>query len=115
VHELSLAKELVRRSAELAEGRRVDVVLVRCSAAVDSEELLGVFPMAAAGTAELEGAVLELEAVPARIQCPCGFSGELDADHVVGHIVICPDCGRAAELSRGLELMGLRFAGAPTT
>ena len=111
MHELSLAQELARRSAEMAEGRRVSVVQARCSAGVDREELASVFPVAVAGTAELEGAALQLEGVAARLECSCGFAGDLAADQVFGHIGLCPGCGCPGELSGGLELVGLLFAG----
>ena len=113
MHELSLAEELVVRCAERAGGRHVVGVRARASTGVDCEELSAAFPVAAVGVAGgvLEGATLEFEIVPARLGCPCGWAGELPADNVAGHIGICADCGRAGELSGGLELLGLRFAG----
>lgn len=117
MHELSLAEDLAACCAEKARGRRVMLVRARCGAGVDTEELAIGFWLAAAGlpgegaSEALESASLELEAVPPRIECPCGFSGELDADRVVGHIGVCPRCGRAGGLAGGLELVGLRFAG----
>jgi Zn finger protein HypA/HybF involved in hydrogenase expression len=113
LHELSLAEELVARCAERAGGRQVVEVRARASTGVDSVELLAAFPVAAAGAAGgvLEGASLDLEVVPARLTCPCGWTGELPTDNVAGHIGICPDCGRAGEASGGLDLLGLRFAG----
>ena len=113
MHELSLAEELVARCAERAGGRQVVEVRARASTGVDCEELSAAFPIAASGVAGgvLEGAALEFEIVPARLSCPCGWAGELPADNVAGHIGVCPDCGRAGELSGGLDLLGLRFAG----
>lgn len=134
MHELSLAEELVARCAELAGGRRVVQVRARASFGVDEQELSEAFLLAAAGGTgggggaggaaagaggalegaaggALAGAVLELQLVPARLECPCGWAGELPDDYVVGHIGVCPGCGRAAELPGGLEVVGLRFAG----
>ena len=113
MHELSLAEELVSRCVERAGGRRVVEVRARASTGVDCEELSAAFPIAAAGVAEgvLEGAALDLEVVPARLVCPCGWAGELPDDNVAGHIGICPECGQAGEVASGLELLGLRFAG----
>jgi Zn finger protein HypA/HybF involved in hydrogenase expression len=115
VHELSLAEDLVAKCAERAGGRRVLTVRVRCSAGVDAEELSVVFPVAAkqyAGS-ELEHAALELDVVPTHLGCSCGWAGELPEDNIAGHVGICPGCGHPTELSSGLELVGLRFAGDP--
>ena len=114
MHELSLAEELVARCTELAGGRQVLEVHARANFGLDKEEFSEAFPLAAAG-GPLKGAVLELELVPARLDCPCGWAGQLPYDFVAGHIGICPGCGRAAELSGGLEVVGLRYAGADGT
>lgn len=112
MHELSLAEDLVARCAELSAGRRVLLVRARCSAGTDPEELAAVFPVAARqqGGGELADAALDLEVVPARLQCPCGWAGELPEDNLAGHIGVCPGCGQPTELAGGLELLGLRFA-----
>jgi len=115
LHELSLAEGLVAKCAELSQGRRVTAVRARCSIGVDAEELAAVLPVAAKqyGGEELEDATFELQVVPAHLECPCGWSGELPVDHVAGHIGICPTCGRPTELPGGLELLGLLYAGEP--
>jgi Zn finger protein HypA/HybF involved in hydrogenase expression len=113
LHELSLAEGLVAKCAELCRGRRVLAVRARCSAGIDAEELAAVFPVAAKQYpgGELENATFDLEVVPAHLECSCGWAGELPGDNVAGHIGICPGCGRPTELSGGLELLGLGYAG----
>ena len=115
MHELSLAEDLVAKCAERSGGRRVLAVRVRCNAGVDAEELSAAFAVAAKQYAgrELEDATLELGVVPAHLKCSCGWGGELPEDSIAGHIGICPGCGHPTELSSGLELVGLRFAGDP--
>lgn len=117
MHELSLAEGLVARCAELSRGRRVSSVRARCGAGIDAEELAAVFPVAAEQYAsrDLENATLDLEVVPAYLECPCGWAGELPMDNVAGHIGVCPSCGQPTELPGGLELLGLRYAGEPGT
>jgi hypothetical protein len=44
------------------------------------------------------------------MQCPCGFEGELGAGEFAGHIGICPDCDRVAEIDAALELVAMSYA-----
>ena len=60
--------------------------------------------------ASLRRARLKLVTTPLFMQCPCGFEGELGAGEFAGHIGICPDCDRVAEIDGALELVAMSYA-----
>jgi len=102
VHEAAIAQsllEIVKEQALLHGARRVSRVRVRVGAlsGVVPEALTFAFEaMSKGGIAE--GAVLEVEEVPSRIRCEdCGvFEGT--------PFLVCPNCGKLAELLSGREL-----------
>lgn len=52
---------------------------------------------------ELEGMELEVEEVPVRINCKCGFSGRVNVmEHM--HFVRCPKCNEIVDPATGNEL-----------
>ena len=117
MHELSLVEELLTECKALAQGRTVEVVSARCSSAIDTVELSEGFALLAGqvaagpgGDACLRKARLKLETVPVYFQCACGFNGELAADHVAGHVGICPACGQVSEVGVGVELVAMTFS-----
>jgi Zn finger protein HypA/HybF involved in hydrogenase expression len=117
MHELSLVEELVKTCTDLAQGRTVAAVSARCSSAVDPVELreaftllVGQVAVRTGGGGALSKADLKLETVPVRFRCTCGFDGELGPEHLVGHIGICPSCGRVGEVEAGIELVAMSFA-----
>jgi Zn finger protein HypA/HybF involved in hydrogenase expression len=130
VHELSLAEDLVRRCRELAAGRKVAQIWLRCSAGIDTEELAEAFravtlgsgmqastPQATTSTAQatsrgaenLSSARLVFELAPSTLACSCGFSGEPIEDGFIGHMAVCPGCGKVEEVDPGLELVGIAY------
>ncbi|HTV10322.1 MAG TPA: hydrogenase/urease maturation nickel metallochaperone HypA [Acidimicrobiales bacterium] len=115
MHELSLVSELVTRCSDLADGRTVTEVRVRCPLGIDADELVEGFALITSqlgqrGAGTLEGARLELEQVAPYLKCLCGFSGRLSAEDVAGHISVCPQCGQVGELPSRLELVSVAFA-----
>ena len=51
----------------------------------------------------LEGAELEVEEVPVKIRCKCGFTGRVNVmEHI--HFVRCPQCNEIVEPLTGNEL-----------
>jgi Zn finger protein HypA/HybF involved in hydrogenase expression len=112
MHELSLVSELVAECERRAHGREVAAVRVRCPAGIDAEEIAECFVHLTAGGA-LQGAALEIEAVPQVLRCGCGFAGELGPDDCAGHVAICPSCGRVQEAPGALELVAVTGAGEP--
>jgi hydrogenase nickel incorporation protein HypA/HybF len=80
MHELAIAESIVRIATAHAGGRRVESVRVRAGhlRQVVPSALELAFELTAAGT-ELEGARLEIEAVPARVRCrACGCESGVD-------------------------------------
>lgn len=103
MHEFSLASELIERCEELAGGLPVAVVRVRRSPAIGEVELRQAFEACAAGTT-MEGARLDVEVDPVSFECPCGFRGELGANDVIGHMVVCPSCAAVSGHGTGTDL-----------
>jgi hydrogenase nickel incorporation protein HypA/HybF len=104
MHEASIAASIIRRLEEHPQlaGRKIRVVRLKIGrlSTVVPENLRFLFGAVAAGTA-LEGAVLEIEEVPARATCEsCGLAFE-----VAGPFFLCPACGSGRlRLESGREL-----------
>jgi len=115
VHELSLAEELVTKCLRWAEGRTVLEVRVRCSAAIDVDDLAEGFALLApqagelGGDASLRHAQLKIETVPVLFECSCGFAGEVGPERLAGHVGICPRCDRVGEVPASMELLAMSF------
>jgi Zn finger protein HypA/HybF involved in hydrogenase expression len=116
MHELSLVDELLAVCRERAGGRAVRQIWVRCPATVDAAELADAFALAASGSVAktsdpwLAGAELKLEPVPVWLECPCGYKGQLEPDHLAGHLAICPSCGHVSDADASLELVSMTFS-----
>lgn len=103
MHELSIAESVVRIASKHADGRRVAAVHIRVGhlRQVVPSALEFAFELLIGGT-PLEGAKLEIEAVPAAGTCrKCGAAGE------VGPFPLsCPRCGGLdLDLTAGEELL----------
>lgn len=106
MHELSLAAELVAECQRRAAGRPVLCVRVRVTGAEEDGELAMAFDELA-GEA-LGGARLEIEHLPPRLECSCGWSGVLDPASLSGHLALCPGCGAARSSPLVLELLTMQ-------
>lgn len=98
------ALALVQRHATEHQARRVDRVVLRIGAlaGVEPESLRFAFAVISRGTAA-EGAVLEIEPVPAAIYCT-GCRREFTSEDG-GFIFACPGCGDlCGEIRHGREL-----------
>ena len=98
-------------------------VYVHCAEGTETEEVAEAFAFLAAhagpqagpqGSPQtspgiIGGARLNLSTVPARGACRCGFSGELRAEALAGHMFVCPRCGCVGEQGPALELVGMTF------
>jgi Zn finger protein HypA/HybF involved in hydrogenase expression len=128
MHELSLADDLVGKCRQLAAGREVVQIWLRCSASTDRQELTEAFRAAALATAapaatrpemtsndaeNLSSARLVFELAPSTLACACGFEGELAESSIAGHMAVCPHCGKVSSVGPGLELVGLVLGAAP--
>jgi hydrogenase nickel incorporation protein HypA/HybF len=103
VHELSIAQAILEIATRNAGGRHVTAVCVRVGRLrqVVPSALEFAFELSAHGT-PAEGAVLELEQVPAAVGCrACGEQAELKAFPLA-----CPACGALeVDVIRGEELV----------
>ena len=106
MHELSIALSLIEVASEQIERRRlsrIEIVHLRLGelAGVVPDALLFSFDVASAGTA-LEGARLEIEAIPVTVHCRA-----CDADRELPSIqrLRCPICGEPTpDVVRGREI-----------
>lgn len=102
MHELSLASGVVETAVKHADGLPVRVVRLKVGALrqVVPESLAFYFDFVARGTL-CEGARLEQELVAARFRCPaCDREWRPE-----GPAFRCPDCGSAADVVAGEELL----------
>lgn len=110
MHELSLIADLVDECRRRAGSKTVTAVKVRWSSSEGDEELQQAFVMLTTATA-LDGAVLEVQAAPIAVNCPCGYEGAVAGDETVGHLFVCPRCARVGPLaSPALELLEIRLS-----
>lgn len=90
MHELSLCDSIAKAVIQNAHGRRVSSIRLRIGALrqVVPETLVFCWSIASRGPL-LDGSVLEVEQVPAEIECrSCGTRSELTRFNLS-----CPDCG----------------------
>ena len=112
MHEMGVAQDLARRCVAEAHGRHVLEVWANCPVGLDGPELAECFAFVADqlgqdGERCLEEATLKLHPVPLRLKCSCGFEGDLDRDHVAGHVTICPCCAEVDEAGAEVQLAAL--------
>jgi hydrogenase nickel incorporation protein HypA/HybF len=110
VHELAIANRLLDRAlaaAEEADTTRVETLHVALGAATHLvPEQVQFCLRAVAEDTPVEGADVQIEQVPARGECDCGWAGELRslADTVAGAPDRrCPDCGTSVSVTAGRE------------
>lgn len=111
MHEVSLVADLLDECARRAAGRRVGVVRVRHANTVPDDVLEQAFALLT-GDGPLAGARLEREEFALTFTCSeCPYSGVLEHDHLIGHIVVCPGCGQitTSDHTAELELLGVEL------
>lgn len=109
MHEVSLVADLVDECARRADGHRVEVVRVRHASTIPDAVLEQAFAMLTRDGA-LAGARLVSEEFELTHTCTrCPYTGVLDHDHLIGHIVVCPQCGQVttSDHAAELELLGV--------
>ena len=110
MHELAIADRLLDRAlaaAEEAGATRVETLSLELGTATHlvPEQVRFCIEAVAEGT-PAEGAAVEIEQVPARGECDCGWAGDLPslAGTVAGAPdTRCPDCGHAVSVTAGRE------------
>jgi Zn finger protein HypA/HybF involved in hydrogenase expression len=104
MHEVSLVADLVAACQSRAAGRPVTTIHVRHASSIDSDAIEQAFRMLTQG-GPLAEARLVTEPFDVLRDCPCGFSGPLGHDDVIGgSVVVCPACGDVSTQQRTAEL-----------
>jgi len=102
MHELSIASAIVDIACRHADGRRVEKVELRVGRLrqVVPDALVFAFELVAQGTA-VDGAELEIEEVPVRVECrSCGAEGDVEELPLA-----CKGCGSLdVKVTAGEEL-----------
>lgn len=114
MHELSIVLSIMDEISEASETRglrEIEVVHLKVGvfSGVDRDALGFAWEIACQGT-ELEGAHLEMEAVPLVIHCEVC---DRDARPPSSYQICCPDCGTPSEvivMGRELEVVSLEVA-----
>jgi hypothetical protein len=92
VHEVALVGELVDAAVARVEGPRARRVVVRYATTIPADVLTQAWEMLVVG-GPLEHAELDATPFDVRLDCPCGFSGALGHDDVIGPgQAVCPSC-----------------------
>ena len=107
MHEVSLVDELIDEVRRQAGGARVERVEVRYATTIPGDVLRQAFALLTEGD-PLAQATLDAEPFEILLDCPCGFSGALGHDDVVGPTrAVCPSCGelRVTPPTAELELV----------
>lgn len=106
MHELSVAEALIDRAGEIAaahDAERVDAMTVELGAAthVNPDQLRFCLETVTEGTV-----AVDIETVPPRAACDCGWEGEppsFEGTAAVVPTARCPECGARTEFVRGKE------------
>ena len=104
MHEVSLVADLIEQARVRSGGRQVKLVRVRHASSIPAAALQQAFRMLTTGTG-MAGAALDAESFAVELRCPCGFSGALGHDDLIGgSVAVCPACGDVSTQPRTAEL-----------
>lgn len=104
MHEVSLVAALIEECERQAAGQPVRLVRVRHASSIPEASLRQAFMMLTPG-GSLDGARLDADPFDVELTCPCGFSGALGHDDLIGgSVVVCPACGDVSQQPRTAEL-----------
>lgn len=101
IHEFSTVRQVIFELNKRQEkNKKVKLILGRMLS--NKKTFTEIFHEHVKGT-ELESILLDIEEIPIKIKCQCGFEGNIEiTEHV--HFVRCPKCGKIADVLQGNEL-----------
>lgn len=114
MHEFSIVQQLIEKlQAEL--GRQnvtvVKKVHLRRGSTFAEEPLRQAFQILSENT-PLQNAELVIEEFAVEFACAsCGHKQAISADDLIGHLFLCPQCGKPTEIeeAHGLELLAVEY------
>jgi Zn finger protein HypA/HybF involved in hydrogenase expression len=106
MHEFAIVQSLVRELIDHLgrEGiEKVASVRLRRGSTFSDEALRQSYLALSKGTI-LEGSELSVEMVNLNFRCPCGHAQVITSDDLVGHMFVCPACGKVKEIDEAHDL-----------
>ncbi|MDP8244474.1 MAG: hydrogenase maturation nickel metallochaperone HypA [Candidatus Hinthialibacter antarcticus] len=113
MHEYSIVEDLVnqlKKELESKGANQLKSVRLRRGSTFSEGALIQAFEMLTVDT-PLQGSELIVEAYSVEKTCPnCNFTETVEADDLVGHLHICPECGHAEQVDEasGLEVLEIK-------
>jgi len=101
LHELSMADAIIKTVIDAAEKNDAIKVLevtieIGELTLLNPEQIKFILGVLSEDTI-LEGAKFNIELVPAKIECSCGYNGSITADDKLDHynpLILCPSCSK---------------------
>lgn len=106
MHEFGVTEVIVNRLLSQLHRDGVSKVLkitFRRSSAFSEEVLRQTLSILSPNTA-LAGAELIVQVATLNVNCECGNGHMVNSEDLVGHMFICPDCGRISEIAEAHDL-----------
>jgi Zn finger protein HypA/HybF involved in hydrogenase expression len=106
MHEFGVTEVIVNRLLSQLRRDGVSKVLkitFRRSSAFSEEVLRQTLAILSPNTA-LAGAELVVQVATLNINCECGNGHIVNSEDLIGHMFICPDCGRISEIAEAHDL-----------
>jgi Zn finger protein HypA/HybF involved in hydrogenase expression len=104
MHEVALVADLVEAATARVNGPKARRVVVRYASTIPADVFEQAWEMLTTG-GPLDGAELDATAFPVDLACPCGFSGALGHDDVIGPgQAVCPACSELRSFPATPEL-----------
>jgi Zn finger protein HypA/HybF involved in hydrogenase expression len=116
MHEYAAVEELVGALARQVRERgvgRVTRVHLRRNSAFDPAALAQAWAMTVPGT-PLAGATVEVTVAELVFACACGHRQVVTSDDLIGHMVVCPACGRPDDVAGTHDLEVVEVIGVPS-
>lgn len=106
MHEFGVTEVIVNRLLNQLQRDGVTKVLkitFRRSSAFSEEVLRQTINVLSPAT-PLDGAELVVQVAMLNADCACGNSHTVNSEDLIGHMFVCPDCGRISEIAEAHDL-----------